>query len=98
MLEGKLGEVVRLVIREVRRAEMMLVKMLKLMFMLMLEDAVAGEEADADDLEADADAGGGGEEAEGEDGLVPRHLPRHHLGAHFHVDKTKQCSFRIVIY
>ena len=27
MLEGKLGEVVRLVIREVRRAELMLVRM-----------------------------------------------------------------------
>ena len=57
MLEGKLGEVVRLVIREVRRAELMLVrmrmlmpmlvKMLTQMFMLMLEDADAGEEADA---------------------------------------------------
>ena len=56
------------------------------------------EEAHSDDLDADADAGGGGEEGEGEDGLVPRHLPRHHIGAHFHVDKTKQCSFRIVIY
>ena len=49
MLEGKLGEVVRLVIREVRRAELMLVRMrmLTLMFMLMQEDADACEDADA---------------------------------------------------
>ena len=41
MLEGKLGEVVRLVIREVRRAELMLVRMR----MLMPEAADAGEDA-----------------------------------------------------
>ena len=78
----------------------MLVKMLTLMLMLMLEGANAGEELMLEEAYfdyLDADAGGGGEEGEGEDGLVPRHLPRHHLGAHFHVDKTKQCSFRIVI-
>ena len=45
MLEGKLGEVVRLVIREVRRAELMLVRMRLLM--LMSEAADAGEDADA---------------------------------------------------
>ena len=45
MLEGKLGEVVRLVIREVRRAEVMLVRMRRLM--LMPEAADAGEDADA---------------------------------------------------
>ena len=44
MLEGKLGEVVRLVIREVRRAELMLVRMR--MLMLMPEAADAGEDAD----------------------------------------------------
>ena len=44
MLEGKLGEVVRLVIREVRRAELMLMRMR--MLMLMPEAADAGEDAD----------------------------------------------------
>ena len=53
MLEGKLGEVVRLVIREVRRAELMLVRMR--MLMLMPEAADAGEDADA---KVYVDAGG----------------------------------------
>ena len=53
MLEGKLGEVVRLVIREVRRAELMLVRMR--MLMLMPEAADAGEDADANVY---VDAGG----------------------------------------
>ena len=39
MLEGKLGEVVRLVIREVRRAELMLVRMRTLMLMPEAADA-----------------------------------------------------------
>ena len=53
MLEGKLGEVVRLVIREVRRAELMLVRMR--MLMLMPEAAGAGEDAD---VNVYVDAGG----------------------------------------
>ena len=53
---------------------------------------VVGGDADDDDV-----AGGGGEEGEGEDGLVPRTLPRHNLGAHFLVDQKKQCSFKLVI-
>ena len=53
MLEGKLGEVVRLVIREVRMAGLMLVRMR--MLMLMLEAADAGEDADANVY---VDAGG----------------------------------------
>ena len=53
MLEGKLGEVVRLVIREVRRAGLMLVRMR--MPMLMPEAADAGEDAD---VSVYVDAGG----------------------------------------
>ena len=47
MLEGKLGEVVRLVIREVRRAELMLVRMRMLMLMPEAADADANVYVDA---------------------------------------------------